>query len=75
MLHELKRSRSLLWDELALLDGVGDIDRLLPLEPMSNPLKDEGDPPLERDNGRSGRDVRRFGGASEEKPGSFNCQL
>jgi len=41
---------------------------------MSNPLKDEGDPPLERDTGRSDRDVRRFGGASKEKPGSLDCQ-
>jgi hypothetical protein len=72
-MYEPKRSRSLLPDELAILDRVGDIDRLLPLEPMSNPLKDEGDPPLERDTGRSGKDVRRFGGASKEKPGSFDC--
>jgi hypothetical protein len=41
---------------------------------MSNPLKDEGDPPLERDTGRSDRDVRRFGGASKEKPGWLDCQ-
>lgn len=73
MLYELKRSRSVLWDEIVLLDGVGDIDCLLPLETMFNPLKDEGDPPLERDNGRSDIDVRRFGGASKEKPGSLDC--
>jgi hypothetical protein len=72
LLYEL--NRSLLCDELALLDGVGDIDCLLPLQFMSNPLKDEGDPPLERDTGRSDRDVRRFGGASKEKPGSLDCQ-
>ena len=64
LLYVLNRSRSTLCDELALLVGVGDIDCLLPLEPVSNPLKDVGDPPLERDTGRSGRDVRRFGGAS-----------
>ena len=74
LLYELTWSRSLLWVELALLDGVGDIDFLLPLQFMSNPLKDEGDPPLERDNGRSDREVRRFGGASKEKPGWFDCQ-
>ena len=74
LLYELTWSRSLLWVELALLDGVGDIDCLLPLQFMSNPLKDEGDPPLERDNGRSDREVRRFGGASKEKPGWFDCQ-
>lgn len=56
-------------DELALRDGVGDIDCLLPLQFMSNPLNDEGDPPLERDNGRFDNDVRRFGGASKEKSG------
>jgi len=52
---------------------VGDIDCLLPLEPLSSPLKDEGDPPLERETGRSGRDVRRFEGASKGKPGTFDC--
>jgi hypothetical protein len=72
LLYELIRSRSILWDEQALLDGVGDIDCLLPLEPMSTPLK-EGDPPLERDTGRSDRDVRRFEGASKGKPGTFDC--
>jgi len=51
---------------------VGDIDCLLPLEPLSSPLKDEGDPPLERETGRSGRDVRRFEGASKGKPGTFD---
>lgn len=74
LLYELKWSRSLLMDELALRDGVGDIDCLLPLQFMSNPLNDEGDPPLERDNGRSDRDVRRFGGASKEKSGWLACQ-
>ena len=51
---------------------MGDIDCLLPLEPLSSPLKDEGDPPLERETGRSGRDVRRFEGASKGKPGTFD---
>ena len=58
---------------MALLDGVGDIDCLLPLEPFSSPLKDEGDPPLDRHTGRSVRDVRRFEGASKGKPGTFDC--
>jgi hypothetical protein len=64
----------LLCEELVLLDGVGDLDCLLPLQPVSNPLNDEGDPPLERDTERSDRDVRRLGGASKEKPGSLDCQ-
>lgn len=52
---------------------MGDIDCLLPLEPLSSPLIDEGDPPLERETERSGRDVRRFEGASKGKPGTFDC--
>jgi hypothetical protein len=72
--YELKRSWSLLFEELALLDGLGDVDFLLPLQSISNPLNDEGDPPLERDTGRSDRDVRRLGGTLKEKPASLHCQ-
>jgi len=66
LLYELKRSRSLLCDELALLEAVGDIDCLLLLLGV-------GDNPLTCGDGRSDSDVRRFGGASEEKPGRFDC--
>jgi hypothetical protein len=34
---------------------------------------DAGEEPLTYDAGRSAREVRRFGGASEEKPGIFDC--
>lgn len=34
---------------------------------------DAGDTPLERDTDRSDKEVRRFGGVSEEKPGRLVC--
>lgn len=42
-------------------------DESLPL------LEDAGEEPLTYDTGRSASEVRRLGGASEEKPGIFDC--
>lgn len=56
-----------------LLEAVGDIDCLLNLEVESLPFLDAGEEPLTYDAGRSAREVRRLGGASEEKPGIFAC--
>lgn len=57
-----------------LLVAVGDIDCRLNLEVESLPFRDAGEEPLTYDTGRSAREVRRLGGASEEKPGIFACQ-
>lgn len=46
---------------------VGDID-CLPLLDL-----DAGEDPLTYDAGRSAIEVRRFGGASKENPGMFDC--
>ena len=56
-----------------LLGAVGDIDCLLNFEVDSLPFLDAGEEPLTYDAGRSAREVRRLGGASEEKPGIFAC--
>lgn len=52
---------------------MGDIDCLPNLEPESLPFLDAGEEPLTYDAGRSAREVRRLGGASEEKPGILDC--
>lgn len=52
-------------DCLLFLDTVGDID--------CRPFLDAGEEPLTYDDGRSAKEVRRFGGGSEEKPGRFVC--
>lgn len=52
---------------------MGDIDFLPNFEDESLPFLDAGDEPLTYDAGRSAREVRRFGGASEEKPGRVDC--
>lgn len=56
-----------------LLEGVGDIDCLLDRDDKSLPFLDAGEEPLTYDAGRSANEVRRLGGASEEKPGIFVC--
>ena len=61
----------LLWDELILLEAVGDIDCLADLEDESLPFLDAGEDPLTYEAGRSANEVRRLGGASNEKPGIF----
>ena len=52
---------------------AGDIDCLPNFEPESLLFLDAGEEPLTYDAGRSATEVRRFGGASEEKPGIFDC--
>lgn len=56
-----------------LLEAVGDIDCLPNFEDESLLCLDAGEEPLTYDAGRSARDVRRLGGASEEKPGILDC--
>ena len=58
---------------MALLEAVGDIDCLPDLDDASFPFLDDGDKPLAWDACRSGREVRRLGGASLEKPSRFAC--
>lgn len=43
------------------------------MEEWSLPFLDAGEEPLTYVAGRSAREVRRLGGASEEKPGIFVC--
>lgn len=50
-----------------LLVAVGDLD-CLPLLAL-----DAGEDPRTYDAGLSAKEVRRFGGASKEKPGMFDC--
>lgn len=52
---------------------MGDIDCLPNLEVESLLFLDAGEEPLTYDAGRSAKDVRRLGGASEEKPGILVC--
>lgn len=54
---------------MTLLEAVGDIDFL----PYLEPLLDAGEDPLTYDAGLSANEVRRLGGASEEKPGMLDC--
>lgn len=49
------------------------MDCLLYFEAESLLLLDAGEEPLTYDAGRSSKEVRRLGGASEEKPGKFDC--
>lgn len=74
LLQELNRSCSLLCVKVLLLHGLGDID-CLPVfdDEMSLPFLDAGEKPLTCVVGRSDREVRRFGGASDKKPGRFAC--
>ncbi|MCI34986.1 hypothetical protein A2U01_0056207, partial [Trifolium medium] len=58
---------------LLLLEGVGDIDCRLNFDVESLPFLDAGDEPLTYVAGRSAKEVRRLGGASEEKPGILVC--
>lgn len=69
LLWELNGSRSRLCDELTLLEAVGDIDCL----PDLWPILDAGEDPLTYDAGLSANEVRRLGGASEEKSGMLDC--
>lgn len=41
---------------------------------MSLPFPDAGDDPLTYDAARSDKEVRRFGGASDDNPGRFDFQ-
>lgn len=52
---------------------MGDIDCLLNFGVESLPFLDAGDEPLTYAVGRSAKEVRRLGGASEEKPGILVC--
>lgn len=57
-----------------LVEAVGDNDCLVDAEDESLLFLDAGEDPLTYDAGRSDREVRRFGGASMENPGMFDCQ-
>lgn len=59
----------MLYDEQTLREAVGDIDCL----PDFEPFLDAGEDPLTYEAGRSASEVRRLGGASEEKPGILAC--
>ncbi|CAA6667820.1 unnamed protein product [Spirodela intermedia] len=61
LLRELKWSRSLLCEELTLLEAVGDIDCLLLFRDTFLPFLDNGEESLACDADRSEREVRRLG--------------
>lgn len=58
---------------LALLDTGDNPLPLLDAGDRPLPFLDAGEEPLTYEAGRSPREVRRFGGASVEKPGKFDC--
>lgn len=78
-LWELKWSWSQLFEDLTLLETVGETDCRLDLFPASlpgldagdNPRLDAGTEPVVLDMGRSLIDVRSFGGGSAVNPGMF----